>query len=132
MGGEPYEYVVPYREDVQAALEELRAAVFERGEYHGAEARPKSIADAVRRSGDSGTRSILDIERVSRTPDYCRAAPLTPDEMQRYFGTESPTVQMVQDCDALWEDLERGMARYVVTGEAGGHRELVFIGYSFD
>jgi hypothetical protein len=132
MGGWPYRYVVPYQDDVQAALDALRTDVFNRGDYYGAEARPRSIKQAIERSGDSGTRSILDIERIAPTPDYCRAAPLTLEESQRYFGGAAPTAEMVQDCDALWEDLERGMARYVVTYDGGAPKEIVFVGYSFD
>jgi hypothetical protein len=132
MGAHPYQYVVPYRDDVQAALDALRRGVFERGEYKGAEGRPRTPEQALELAGDSGTRSILDIERVAQKPDYCRAAPLTPEETQRYFGTGEPTVAMVEECDALWEDLERGMARYIVAYEQGEPKHLVFIGYSFD
>lgn len=132
MGAEPYQYVVPYQEDVQAALEALRQDVFARGHYSGAEAHPKTIKQAVKQSGESGTASILDIERVSKTPGYCCAAPLTAEESERYFGKTRPTVEMVEACDALWEELERGMARYVVTYEGATPKEIVFVGYSFD
>jgi len=37
----------------------------------------RTIREAVARSGESGTRSILDIDRVSAVPGSCRAAPLT-------------------------------------------------------
>src|SRR5262245_21952201 len=132
MGGWPYQYVVPYRDDVQAALDALRADVFARGAYYGADARPRTIREAVARSGESGTRSILDIDRVSRSPGSCRAAPLTPAEVERYFGRVPPTVATVEGCDALWEDLERGQARYVIAYEGGAPAHLVFVGYSFD
>ena len=87
---------------MQAALDALRADVFARGAYYGADARPRTIRAAVARSGESGTRSILDIDRVSRTPASCRAAPLTPAEVARYFGAVPPTVAMVEGCDALF------------------------------
>ena len=132
MGGRPYQYVVPYQANLQAVLERLRNDVFERGEYWGSEARPRSIAEAVRRSGESGTASILDIERISKTPRSCCAAPLTDEEIDRYFGGQPPTVKMVEECEDLWEELERGMARYVVISEGGVPKEVVFVGYSFD
>ena len=132
MGGWPYQYVVPFQNDVQAALDALRADVFARGDYNGWSARPASIKEAVQRSGESGTRSILDIERVSTVPALRRAAPLTAAEMERYFGDAQPTVTMIEACDDLWEDLERGQARYVVVYEGGVPARLAFMGYSFD
>jgi hypothetical protein len=132
MGGWPYQYVVPFQEDAQAALDALRAAVFARGEYYGSEKRPRSLKEAVAHSGESGIRSILDIERVAPVPDYRRAAPLTSDEVVRYFGGSQPTVRMIEDCDDLWQDLERGQARYAVAYEEDAPVSLVFVGYSFD
>jgi len=132
MGGWPYQYVVPFQEDVQAALDVLREDVFARGAYYGSEAHPRSIEEAVARSGESGTRSILDIERVSPRPAYRRAAPLTAAEVERYFGSAQPTVTMVEESDDLWEDLERGQARYLVVYDGGIRVNLVFVGYSFD
>ena len=132
MGGDPYQYVAPYQANLQAVLDRLRKDVFERGEYRGAEARPRTIEEAVRQSEESGTASILDIERITKTPDYSCAAPLTDEEITRYFGGQPPTVKMVEECDDLWEELERGMARYVLIYEGGVPKEVVFVGYSFD
>jgi hypothetical protein len=132
MGGWPYQYIVPFQDDAQAALDALRADVFARGDYQGSTARPRSIEEAVARSGESGTRSILDIERVSPVPGSRRAAALTAAEVERYFGGTPPTVTMVEECDDLWDDLERGHARYVVAYDGGVPASLVFVGYSFD
>jgi len=132
MGGWPYQYVVPYQDDTQAALDALRADVFARGDFYGSETGPRDIKEAVARSGESGTRSILDIDRVSKNPGSQRAAPLTAEETARYFGGVRPTVRMVEECEALWEELERGQARYVVAYEGGVPAKLVFVGYSFD
>ena len=132
MGGWPYQYVVPYQVDLQAALDGLRQDVFERGQYYGSEARPRTIKDALRRSGDSGTRSILDIERITKGPGLRCAAPLTNEEMVRYFAGQTPTIKMVEECEDLWQDLERGMARCVILHEGAAAKAIVFIGYSFD
>ena len=110
----------------------MRVDVFLRGTYYGSDARPRSIKEAVARSGESGTRSILDIERVSATPASRRAAPFTAAELERYFRGAQPTVAMVEECDDLWEDLERGQARYVIVYDGGVPASLVFVGYSFD
>ena len=132
MGGWPYRYVVPYQENVQAALDGLRKDVFEHGDYYGSAARPRTIKEAVKRSGESGTRSILDIERIAKSPACSCAAPLTSEEMARYFGGQWPTIKMVEECEDLWQDLERGMARYVLIYEGAAPKELMFIGYPFD
>jgi hypothetical protein len=39
-------------------------------------AKHRSIAQALEASGEDGTRSILDIERLAREPDYQVAVPL--------------------------------------------------------
>ncbi len=132
MGGHPYQYVVDYQEDVQAALDQLRADVFRRGEYYGADRGAKTPEGALKAAGETGTRSILDILHVQDEPDYCCAAPLTSEELTRYFGTDPPTVAMVEGCDEFWQDLERGKARYVVIREGIAPRKIFFAGYSFD
>jgi len=131
MGGHPYRYVVDYDDDLQAALNRLREEVFRKGDYYGAERKPKSPEAAVKASGDTGTRSILDITKVQAKPDYCRAAPLTRDEMLRYFGTDQPSLASVEAAEDFWMDLERGMARCVIVSDAGV-RKILFAGYSFD
>ena len=131
MGGHPYQYVVPYDDDLQAALDRLRREVFARGAFYGAEQNPKTPEQAVKMTGETGTRSILDIERVKKKPDSCCVAPLTAAELQRYFGTDRPTLQTVETCDQFWEELERGMARCVTVYD-GDRKQLFFVGYSFD
>jgi hypothetical protein len=131
MGGHPYQYVVAYA-DPATALRKLRQDVFQKGQYFGAHRTPKSPEEAVELAGATGTRSILDILRIADEPDYSCAAPLTAEQAMEYFGTERPSVDMIEHCDLLWEELERGMARYVVVYEADVATSLVFIGYSYD
>ena len=131
MGGHPYQYVVDYDDDLQAALDRLRSDVFQKGQYYGAERKPKSPEEALELAGETGTRSILDILKVQEDPDYCCASPLTPDELQRHFGTERPSATMVEASDGFWEELERGKARCVIVYE-GDARRVFFAGYSFD
>ncbi|MDH4338684.1 MAG: hypothetical protein OEX18_15580 [Candidatus Krumholzibacteria bacterium] len=131
MGAHPYQYVVEYDEDVQAALDRLRADVFRNGRFFGAERNPRTPEQAVKQTGETGTRSILDIVKIRDKPDYCCAAGLTPSEVKRYFGTDRPTVATVEASDKFWEDLERGKARFVVVYE-GEEKKIFFAGYSFD
>jgi hypothetical protein len=60
------------------------------------------------------------------------AAPLASEEIARCFGGGQPSVKMVDECDPLWEELERGKARYVVAYEEGVPAKWVFVVYSFD
>jgi hypothetical protein len=132
VGAEPYQYTVPFEPDVQAALEKLRRRVFESKEFNGAELDPPTPEAAFGLAGADGTRSILDIGRISDRPDFCCAAPLSPEELERYFGTPKPTEAMVRGADDFWEDLERGMARYVILYEGDEPSGIYFAGYSFD
>jgi hypothetical protein len=132
MGAEPYDYTVPYEPDIQTALDKLRRCVFESKEFNGAEFDPPTPEAALEMTEADGTRSILDIGRISDYPDFCCAAPLSPEDLERYFGTQRPTEAMVRESDAFWEDLERGMARYVILYEGDEPKEIYFAGYSFD
>jgi hypothetical protein len=132
VGAEPYQYVVPYEPDIEVALDKLRRRVFESKEFNGAELDPPTPEAAFELTGADGTRSILDISRISDQPDFCCAAPLTSEELERYFGTQKPTEVMVRDHGDFWEDLERGMARYVIVFEGEEPKSIYFAGYSFD
>lgn len=70
MGGEPYYYVVDYEPDTQAVLDRLRQNVFASGRYRGAGRGPRSPAEALEQSRESGTASILKITRVASRPGY--------------------------------------------------------------
>src|SRR5262249_1139086 len=132
MGAEPYDYTVPYEPDIQAALDKLRRRVFESKEFHGAEFDPPTPEAAPEMTEADGTRSILDINRISDRPDFRSAAPLSSEELERYFSTRKPTRDMMHESPDFWEDLERGMARYVILYEGDEPKEIYFAGYSFD
>jgi len=132
MGAEPYQYVVDYEEDIQAALDKLRKQVFESGEFDGAELNPSTPEEALEMAGEGGTRSILDIMAISDEPELCAAAPLSADELEEWFGTQKPTVEMVGESEGFWESIERGTARYVLIHDGDTPRKILFAGYSFD
>jgi len=132
MGAEAYDYTVPYEPGIQAALDKLRKQVFESGEFKGAELDPATPEEALEMTDADGTRSILDISRVSDTPDFYCAAPLNAEELEQYFGTDRPTKAKLQEADDFWEDLERGMARYIILYEGEQPVSIYFAGYSFD
>jgi hypothetical protein len=132
LGAEPYEYTVPYEPDLQSALEKLRRRVFESKEFNGAEFDPPTPEAAFELTEADGTRSILDISHISERPEFCAAAPFSPQELERYFGTQKPTEAMVRESNDFWEDLERGMARYVILYDGDEPKGIYFAGYSFD
>ena len=147
MGAVPYSYFVRYQPDIGAALQELREREFRAGRYNpvlrfpprsvgpdspAPGARHRSIREALRASGADGTRSILDLERVSEEPEFGAVAALDHDALLGLFGTARPTRQMVEANDELWEDLERGQGIYIILYKDDQPDEIFFAGYSFD
>ncbi len=132
MGGHPYQYMVEYEPDIQAALNKLRQKVFDSGDYFGSEMNPLTPMAAIEASDGTGTRSILDIMEISEEPGFCSASPLGHDELVAYFGTPKPTKAMLDQSDEFWEDIDRGMARYVILYQDDQPTHIYFAGYSFD
>jgi hypothetical protein len=147
MGGHPYWYFVPFDGDVAVALRSLREREFKAGRYSpvvryldfadpatarlAPGAQHRSVEDAVADAEDEGTRSILDIERISSIPDYGAAAPLDAQSLMGLYGTTEPTREMVEKLEFL-EDVERGQCVYVVIYKDGAPSEICFAGYSYD
>ncbi|MBD2731106.1 hypothetical protein H6G96_33525 [Nostoc sp. FACHB-892] len=134
MGAEPYWYYTDYQTDLNLALDTLRKREFQAGRYNPAiplldfpitESSPSpgaqhsSIEAALEASDADGTRSILDILRVSDTPCplsrdefetallggenqeiigeiFNTAFPLPSAELLALFGTEQPTHEMIE------------------------------------
>ena len=149
MGAEPYYYIVPYQENIGAALEALRQREFEAGRYNPVMHFPSrhmppgpgspapgrqhdSIEEALEDADADGTRSILDIERVSDAPEYGVAARLPESLLVALYGTAHPArAQVLAEMDFL-EDIERGQAVYLVLYEGTRPSEILFAGYSYD
>ena len=147
MGGHPWFYFVEYEPDINAALQKLRQREFEAGRYNPAVdfpdfpvneqspapgAQHDSIDDAIEDADADGTRSILDMERVSDEPDFNAVAPVPRQILQDLFGTDRPTREMVEGSEELFDALERGQGVYVVVYEGESPSEIFFAGYSFD
>lgn len=124
MGAHPYTYVVPWQPDITKALQELRADVFARGDYLGAEEGFPTPEEAIQMS-EAGTRSTLDITKITAEPAMCAASPLDEDDLDYYFGTTTPTVSQIEEGDKIWSDIDRGTARYVVAYEDGKPAKIV-------
>lgn len=130
MGAHPYWYYTPYQSDLTAALQTLREQEFLAGRYYPVQslnfpitaqspspgAKHPSIEAAIEASDVDGTRSILDIFRISDTPYplsgdeldlellaeenidalYNAAFPLSSAELLTLFGTEQPTHSLIE------------------------------------
>jgi hypothetical protein len=148
MGGSPYWYIVPH-EDPKAALKKLRTREFSAGRYHPAVqrlkfpitknspapgAQHKSIKEAVTASEPEGTRSILDIDRISDKPALLAATPLTDDQLMDCFETKKPTARDVEGLARmkLFSKIPRGQAVYFPLYQGDEPTELMFAGYSCD
>jgi hypothetical protein len=128
MGAEFWSYFVPYQEDIRAALETLREQEFRAGRFYqptevqpgffgrifdrppSKPKRPTSIREAIKiaDTNATGTRSILDMERISERPDCGAVSPVPPDELQRLLGTQQPTREMIERSEELFERVDRG------------------------
>lgn len=132
MGAEAWDYFVPYQDDIQAALEQLREREFRAGRFNGRESNPTTIEEA-REAGDAdGTRSILDIDRIGDEPDFGVVVPLSSEQLMDFFGTEQPTHAMVEKNLDFYEDIERGQGIYIIVYKDGKPSEIFFGGYSYD
>jgi len=147
MGAEPYLYFVPYQENIEAALQELRASEFAAGRYFpaaemlefsrsAADPSPgpqhESIADAIEDAGEGGTCSILDLAFLSAVREIGAVTPLEEDVLEQCFHTLRPTRAMIEQNPAFLEDVERGCGIAIVVYENKLPVEIVFAGYSID
>ncbi|MDM4019543.1 hypothetical protein [Roseiconus lacunae] len=96
--------------------------------------RPRSIEEAITLAAESGTHSILDIERCSQTPDFGVAWQLQPAIRKRLYGTEHPTTADLDRVgwQAAAENLDRWQAVYFPVYDDGNPVSLVFVGCSGD
>jgi hypothetical protein len=153
MGGHPYWYVVKYKPDVNEALQELREREFQAGRYNpviefldfpigphspAPGARHATMAEALEASEANGTRSIIDLERISETSELGTARRLGDDVLQELFGTTRPTRATVEAKYGLLSHLRshgllrRGQGFYIMLYKNNMPNEIYFAGYSYD
>ena len=147
MGAELWYYFVPYQCDIQKALNELREREFRAGRYNpvirfpkfpvggdypGPGAKHRSIEEASRAAEADGTRSILDIIRIADEPDFHAVTPLSQEALRETFGTDQPTMDMIDRNMDFVEGIERGQGVYIVVYKDHMPSQIFFAGYSFD
>jgi hypothetical protein len=169
MGSQPYYYFCSYQEDFDTALQNLRQNEFEAGRYNPAMyeldlsmssfafppgsnsaspgAKHSSIEEAFKAGGPEGTGSILDVQRISETPEFMASALLPPEFLLRFFKTEKPTRELVEsviireevldddDLDSLdaWDDfadlVETPGGCHFIVYAGDQPSEIFFMGY---
>lgn len=131
MGAEPWIAWVPGELDPEKALKRAQSQVFSLGSFRGAERHPKSIEDAREVAAEDGTRSVLDVRGISDGEEPGMACGVPVSELEGLFGSNAPAKDAVVSCIALWSEIGRGCARYVVAYD-GERLGILFLGYSYD
>ena len=154
MGASGWVYVVPYQDNLQAALDDLRRHVFATGAYVKPDDYgdvfedlpvPGSVDDLEQEQfgefmGTSGTHSVIDVRRIVPVDfpeeEFGAIRPLSDDEARLLFGMPRPSRA---DFDAVDEnaldDLVTGgrwTGRAVVLWTEDKPSEIAFWGYSGD
>ncbi len=144
MGGHAWTYFVPFQPDILAAMQALRRREFEAGRYNPAVRFPMdrkapspgaqhaSIEEALAASDADGTRSILDMERISQSPDYGVVVPLPLERLEELYSTQQPTRKMIEQNMDFLDDIERGEGVYFIVYKEGSPSEIFFAGFSYD
>src|SRR5262249_47489361 len=120
-------------------LSELREQEFAARRFYHSERPSASIAEAQENAGETGTRSILDIEFVSESPQFQGVYPVPPHNLRQVFGTEQPTREMIErayagseEFEDYFMELDRVQALYILAYHEGQPLEVFFAGWSAD
>ncbi len=94
---------------------------------------PNSIEELIEQCAESGTHSLLDIDRIATTPEPSAASPLSSERLKELFDTDQPTRPMVEDVERSGlMTCRRGQAHYLVVYEEGKPSEVYFWGSTGD
>jgi hypothetical protein len=155
MGASGWDYVVPYQEDLGAALDALRRQVFASGDYlkpgyYGDVfdlPEPDSVDDLFEQEqyrefmGTSGTHSIIDVASVVPADfageEFGTIRPLSDGEYVELFGVTQPgraDYTPLAGSERLHEYVTGGRwtGRAAVLWADGAPAEIAFWGYSGD
>jgi hypothetical protein len=95
--------------------------------------RPRNIQELLQMNGENGTHSIIDIDGVSEGSGFGKVAPLSPQHLMKFFGTERPTREMIEGkTDEVLGLCQRWEGVYFVVFQNGSPSEICFIGVSGD
>jgi hypothetical protein len=149
MGASGWSYYVPFQEDVEAALQQLRDKVFAERDYYWINGEGDVLSRREQRrpwpatmrelyddedTAECGTHSILDMFRMTRPGEDqgpCQVKLLTAEEATRLAGTERLTREHVEAIDSAAD--QRWFGRAAVLHDAEDRpAEIYFWGFSGD
>ena len=120
------------REQFAALVQQLK----QRDEFNASLPKPSTIEELLKRQGEGGTHSILDVVRVSNTPAFGAVHPLPTSRLVEIFGSEQPSHAQIQtkyEEGTLEEYVrERWQGFYVIAYREGLPDEIFFAGCSGD
>ena len=94
---------------------------------------PQTIDALLERAAESGTHSILDVERIATKSGFGNVRPLRADRIAELTGSAQPTLaQIEQAAYTILEDVDRGEGVVLTAFDAGRPSSLVFLGISGD
>jgi hypothetical protein len=100
---------------------------------------PTSIETLIEWNGEEGTHSIIDIHGIATMPSFGVAAPLSSEDLMRFFGTNKPTREMIENKKydlSVFLQNELGRSRwqgtYMIVYKKNEPVEIYFAGYSGD
>jgi hypothetical protein len=148
VGAEAWYYVVPYQQDLNRALTELREREFLAGRYFpasvelsfnldtpqgGPGAQHPTIQAAREDAAEDGTKTVLDFDRVGNDFDWCVITPMDSLTVDLCLGSTTPTREALETgLQCLLEAVDRGEACYILLYEEDRPASVFFIGRSFD
>ena len=137
MGATGWKWFAPYESDAEDVLDKARLSAFEARSYGKPYARGKPVVATIEQLIDAfpedGTCSVIDVTEIGDAPAVACAGPFPAEVLKDALGTVRPTrAQAEEGMSALFEQLERGYAAYVVCFANGKPSEVLFLGYSFD
>jgi hypothetical protein len=100
--------------------------------------RAGTIKELLQQCGESGTHSILDIDRISDVRDFGAVVPLSSAQVVELFATDQPTHEMLerwsQRVDPLGAEplYDRWEGIYIIVYKDGQPDEIYFEGCSGD
>lgn len=134
MGGEAWHYFSPYMKNVDEALQSIRQVEFKAGRYSFPGKKPSSLDALIENMPESGTRSILDMLKVSDNPEILAVSPFPLEELTEILGTGKPNHKVVATHlgDLVQAIGARGEGRFIVVYKENKPNELFFFGISID
>jgi hypothetical protein len=133
-----YRSIRLYQPDMNKVLSELRDREFKAGRFCRSELKPKNFDEAIRNADAAGTRSILDIEKVSPTRDIMAISPAPAEKLKALFATDKPSHAMIEgaskkmphEFQVFLETYDRGEGVYIIIYEGVRPSEIYIAGWS--